>query len=81
MLVWLRKSERQAGRLPESGRDAGGFFGGFARFCENFAFGANPVFERVTRSTVAFEVDFVGALRDFFLRGKFFDRGGFTFRR
>jgi len=48
---------------------------------EHFAFGADPVFERVAGSAVAFEIDFVGALRDFLLRGKFLGGGGFTFRR
>jgi hypothetical protein len=75
------KGEREGGRPPELRCGGSSFFCGFARFCENFAFGADPVFERVAGSTVAFEVDFVSALRDFFLRGKFLGGEGFTFCR
>jgi len=68
------------GRL-KLGCGGGGFFGGFARFRENFAFGANPVFERIAGSAVALEIDFVSALRNLFLRGKFLGGWSFTFRR
>jgi len=62
-------------------RYLGGFFGGFARFLEDFAFGADPVFQGIAGSAVALEVDFIGALRDFFLWGKFFGGRRITFRR
>jgi hypothetical protein len=65
---------------PGLSSDRVGFLGGFARFLEKLAFGADPVFERVAGGAVALKIDFIGALRDLLLRGKFFGGGGFTFR-
>ena len=64
-----------------SGRGRGGLFGGFAGLLEDFALGADPVFQGVAGSAVALEIDFVGALRDFLLRGRFFGGGRFALRR
>lgn len=63
------------------GCGGGGFLGRFAGLMQDFVFGADPIFEGVAGSAIALEIDFVGALRDFLLRGKFFGGGRFAFRR
>lgn len=77
----LHSGVQEGRRQPGLCCDGGRFLGGFASFLEQLAFGADPIFERVAGGAVAFEVNFVGALRDFLLRRKFFGGEGVAFRR
>ena len=61
------------------GRCRSGFLGGLAGFLKKLAFGADPVFERIAGSALALKINFISALGDFFLGGKFFGGRGFTF--
>lgn len=64
-----------------SGCDGGVFLGGPTCLLQDFALCADPVFQRIAWSAIALEIEFVSALRDFFLRGKLFGGGRFALRR